>query len=254
MKNFSISKLAETVLRQRKLLNLTQQDLADKAGINRSMLCRLENQDYVPSIDQLTRLANALQFDVTDVFIEYSKPVFHHVVPRNITVYGAGYVGLSVATLRVPQAEYCLGPVSISNDYPRFFKSLAVHFLRREFQYPDAERLVTPPHPFESDFLSVDPDALLQTVPAGDMDKFDRLMGILSDGKYRLPVLVRKYFSCSARLLCFNVDPDFTDSLDGLILLRLKDFPPQTLRSILRGVPAELRDEVFLHFYGTTEP
>ena len=99
MKNFSISKLSETVLTQRKMLNLTQQELADKAGINRSMLCRLENQDYVPSMDQLTRLANTLQFDVTDVFIEYSKPVFHRVVPRNITVYGAGYVGLSIATL-----------------------------------------------------------------------------------------------------------------------------------------------------------
>ncbi len=99
MKNFSISKLAETILTQRKLLNLTQQELADKAGINRSMLCRLENQDYIPSLDQLTRLANTLQFDVTDVFIEYSRPVFHHVVPRNITVYGAGYVGLSIATL-----------------------------------------------------------------------------------------------------------------------------------------------------------
>ena len=89
MKNFSISKLAETILAQRKLLNLTQQELADKAGINRSMLCRLENQDYIPSLDQLTRLANTLQFDVTDVFIEYSRPVFHHVVPRNIMVYGA---------------------------------------------------------------------------------------------------------------------------------------------------------------------
>ena len=99
MKNFSISKLADTILTQRKLLNLTQQELADKAGINRSMLCRLENQDYVPSLDQLTRLANALQFDVADVFIEYTTPVFHHVVPRNITVYGAGYVGLSIATL-----------------------------------------------------------------------------------------------------------------------------------------------------------
>ncbi|MBR3428755.1 MAG: nucleotide sugar dehydrogenase [Clostridia bacterium] len=99
MKNFSISKLAEIVLAQRKLLSLTQQELADKAGINRSMLCRLENQDYVPSLDQLTRLANALQFDVASVFIEYSPPVFHHVVPRNITVYGAGHVGLSVATL-----------------------------------------------------------------------------------------------------------------------------------------------------------
>ena len=99
MRNFSISKLAEIILAQRKALSLTQQELADKAGINRSMLCRLENQDYVPSLDQLTRLANALEFDVTDVFIEYNPPVFNHVVPRNITVFGAGYVGLSIATL-----------------------------------------------------------------------------------------------------------------------------------------------------------
>ena len=99
MRNFSISKLAEIILAQRKQQNMTQQELADKAGINRSMLCRLENQEYMPSLDQLTRLANALQFDVTDVFIEYTKPVFKHVVPRNITVFGAGYVGLSIATL-----------------------------------------------------------------------------------------------------------------------------------------------------------
>lgn len=99
MKNFSISKLAETIHTQRKLLGLTQQDLADRAGINRSMLCRLENQDYVPSLDQLSRLANTLQFDVSNVFIEYQTPVFNHVIPRNITVYGAGYVGLSLATL-----------------------------------------------------------------------------------------------------------------------------------------------------------
>ena len=99
MRNFSISKLAEIILAQRKALNLTQQELADKAGINRSMLCRLENQDYIPSLDQLTRLANTLEFDVTDVFIEYNTPVFHHVVPRNIAVFGAGYVGLSIATL-----------------------------------------------------------------------------------------------------------------------------------------------------------
>ena len=99
MRNFSISKLAEIILAQRKQLGLTQQDLADRAGINRSMLCRLENQDYMPSLDQLSRLANALQFDVTDVFIEYTAPVFHHVASRNITVFGAGYVGLSIATL-----------------------------------------------------------------------------------------------------------------------------------------------------------
>ena len=99
MRNFSISRLAETVLKQRKLLGFTQQELADKAGINRSMLCRLENQDYVPSLDQLARLANTLEFDVTDVFIEYTKPVFHRVISRNITVFGASLTGLSIATL-----------------------------------------------------------------------------------------------------------------------------------------------------------
>ena len=99
MKNFSISRLAETVLKQRKQMRLTQQQLADLSGINRSMLCRLENQEYVPSLDQLTRLANTLQFDVGDVFVEYSTPVFHPVIPRNITVFGAGYAGLSIAVL-----------------------------------------------------------------------------------------------------------------------------------------------------------
>ena len=162
--------------------------------------------------------------------------------------------GLSVSTLRFPEAEYCLGPVSISNDYPHFYKSLAVRFLQREFPLEGAERYVSAPHPFVPDFLSVCPDDLMQLVPSGDMDRFDRLMSALSDGQYRLPVLVRKYFSCSACLLCFNIDPDFKDSLDGLILLRMSEFPPLTLRSILRGVPAEVRDEVFLHFYGTVKP
>ena len=99
MKNFSISRLASLTLSGRKRLNLTQQELADRAGINRSMLCRLENQDYVPSLDQLTRLANTLGFDAADVFIEYNPPVFNPVVPKNITVFGAGRTGLSFATL-----------------------------------------------------------------------------------------------------------------------------------------------------------
>ena len=162
--------------------------------------------------------------------------------------------GLAVSTLKIPKAEFYLGPVSISNDYPKFFKSLAVHFLKREYPLKDPYPFARPPHPFKPDFLAVNPDDLLIPVPPGDIDRFDRLMGALSDGKYRLPVLVRKYFTCSAKVSCFNVDPDFTDSLDGLILLRFSEFPSKLLRSILRGLPDELRDSIFMHFYGTTNP
>ena len=161
--------------------------------------------------------------------------------------------GLAVCTLKCPEMEYYSGPVSISNDVPHFYKSLITQYLKRDFPFPDADAVATPTHPFTPDFLRVDPDGLLQ-VPAGSIDLFDRQLAALSDGKYRLPVLVRKYFSCGARLVCFNVDPDFCDSLDGLIFLRYEDFPQKTIRAILRGLPESLQDEIWMHFYGTQRP
>ncbi len=160
------------------------------------------------------------------------------------------FAGLTVSSLNMPDARYYMGPVSISNDYPRFYRSLIVRFLTRDFSLPDAERIVTPTHPFVPDD-SADIDGMLKDIPEGDIDAFDHMMLSLSDGKYRLPVLVRQYFNCGARLACFNVDPDFTDSLDGLIFLDVRKFPPKKLRSFLRGVPDGLRDKVFEHFLGS---
>lgn len=161
------------------------------------------------------------------------------------------FAGLAVSTLRCPGLAYFAGPVSISNEVPNFYKSLIVHYFQREFSLPEADRAAMPTHPFETGFLRVDPEGLIQ-VPTGNVDAFDRLLGAISDGKYRLPVLVRKYFSCGARLACFNVDPDFSDCLDGLIFLRYSDFPQNTTRSFLRGFPEEIQEAVWRHFYGTS--
>ncbi len=99
MKSFSLEKLFRTVVAQRKALHVTQQDLASGTGINRSLLSRLEKQDYIPSPDQLVRLANALSFDPSVAFVDVEEPVAAPVVRANVTVYGAGYVGLSIAVL-----------------------------------------------------------------------------------------------------------------------------------------------------------
>lgn len=160
------------------------------------------------------------------------------------------FAGLTVSSLYMPEARYYMGPVSISNDYPRFYQTLIVRFLTRDFSLPDAARIVMPTHHFVPDD-SADIDEMLKDIPAGDIDAFDHMMLSLSDGKYRLPVLVRQYFNCGARLACFNVDPDFTDSLDGLIFLDVRKFPPKKLRSFLRGVPDGLREKVFEHFLGS---
>ena len=87
MKSFSLEKLAETVLAQRKALHITQQDLAAQTGINRSLLSRLEKQDYIPAPDQMVRLANALSFDPSVAFIDVMDPVTAPATRLNVTVF-----------------------------------------------------------------------------------------------------------------------------------------------------------------------
>ena len=100
MKKLSAAKLAETVVTLRKKQNMTQLQLAQSAGMNRSMLSRLESGEYIPSIGQLQSLASVLGFEPTDMFSEQpakeSEPVLDSM---RIAVAGTGYVGLSLAIL-----------------------------------------------------------------------------------------------------------------------------------------------------------
>ncbi|WP_058991124.1 nucleotide sugar dehydrogenase [Anaerococcus rubeinfantis] len=101
MKKLSIEKMAKTVSDKRKEKNITQTKLADLSGINRTMISRLESFDYTPSIDQLQRLCEVLEFDIVDLFVEEKKEIKRDFLDKkyNIAVAGTGYVGLSIATL-----------------------------------------------------------------------------------------------------------------------------------------------------------
>ena len=85
----------------KKAKGLTQVQLAEATGINRAMIGRLENSDYIPSIDQLQRLGENLGFEVTDLFVEEEETPKDMVLDKKyrIAVAGTGYVGLSIATL-----------------------------------------------------------------------------------------------------------------------------------------------------------
>ena len=99
MKKLSTAKLADTVANNRKKLKMSQQDVADKTGINRALLSRLESEDFMPSIPQLEALGDVLHFDPVDMFEDVSEVSLESPSPLNIAVAGTGYVGLSLATL-----------------------------------------------------------------------------------------------------------------------------------------------------------
>lgn len=100
MKKLSMDKFVNTVRALRKEKELTQAQLADATGMNEAMIDRMENRDYVPTVEQMQSLGETLGFEVVDLFVE-EKTASHVMVEKsyNIAVAGTGYVGLSLATL-----------------------------------------------------------------------------------------------------------------------------------------------------------
>ena len=132
MKHLSLKILARTVSGRRKALKYSQAKLSEKTGINRSILSRLEAQDYTPSVDQLLALSTVLGFEMQDVFLEEQASAVKRLgagtstgaeggsgetgaepagqladgtglsgsmTRKKIAVAGTGYVGLSLAVL-----------------------------------------------------------------------------------------------------------------------------------------------------------
>lgn len=67
MKRFSRELLARSVAAGRKARGLSQSQLAQAAGIDRSLLRCLEQGRFLPSPDPLDQLAQALELDVAQL-------------------------------------------------------------------------------------------------------------------------------------------------------------------------------------------
>ena len=99
MKTLSLKLLSDTVSSKRKAKKITQSELSELTGINRSILSRLESRDYTPSVDQLIALSEALDFDISTVLISDESTGIPIDRSYKIAVAGTGYVGLSLAVL-----------------------------------------------------------------------------------------------------------------------------------------------------------
>ncbi|MGQ7381692.1 nucleotide sugar dehydrogenase [Streptococcus suis] len=98
-KEFSQEFLKNIILSKRTDLKLSQQELSDLTGINRTMISKLEQGDYLPSIPQLLTLSNVLDFEINSLFVSDFPKSIGTLPAKKIAVAGTGYVGLSIAVL-----------------------------------------------------------------------------------------------------------------------------------------------------------
>lgn len=153
------------------------------------------------------------------------------------------FKGLASVILKYKDMDHFIGPVSISSWYPKFYQSMIAEYVSsRHSADGKLAHSVLPMTPFVPDFLKVDKDVLLNHAMES-VEKFDKFMFRLSNGNYRMPTLFKKYLKLNSKLLCFNVDPDFNDTLDGLLFLTFKDFPEEEIMPFFKDSSEEEKQQ-----------
>ena len=145
---------------------------------------------------------------------------------RSVSTLSTLWKGIGHFIASHPCYARLFGPVSISNDYAPISQKLMVRFLRDKKRNSELARFVHPNNPFHDD-SSIDADI------SPHLESIDQVSARLSevepDGK-GVPVLLRQYLRLNATLLEFNIDPEFGNCLDALIICDLHHAPSMVLK------------------------
>ena len=142
-------------------------------------------------------------------------------------------------TLRFPEHKYLIGGVSISNQFSNFSKSLMIEFMKSNYWDPYVAQYIRPKKEFKVKLKDADKEFVFDETQA-DLNKFDRLIDEVEPGNLRLPVLIKKYIKQNAKVVAFNVDPLFNNSVDGLMYIKIADLPESTVKPVMEEFQAEL--------------
>jgi putative hemolysin len=121
---------------------------------------------------------------------------------------------------RHPQYSVLFGAVSISNDYHPLSKEFLRDYLSREHYADELARCVKPRNRLRRRMT-------LKTLihPWAGPQSLESLSDVVStleaDGK-GIPVLLRQYLKLGGKIVGFNVDPEFSDSIDCLLVVDLR--------------------------------
>lgn len=127
-----------------------------------------------------------------------------------------------------PETPVLFGAVSISNDYNKTSREMIYRFFESRMQEDELARYIVPRRKFRPGLLRTwDCQAMCRSLR--DLEELSEpITDVESDGK-GLPILLRQYAKIGGKMLGFNVDRKFSDVLDGLVLVDLRETHPTVL-------------------------
>jgi putative hemolysin len=186
--------------------------------------------EYSPRL--LHELGDAVELGRSFVRLEYQRQP----LPLFLLWRGIGAFMLSRGHRRM------FGPVSISNDYNSMSKELIMEFLERHRLSAPFAPLVTPRHPPTRRGIASWTQRERAEATA-DIAHVEKLIEEIERGQRAVPVLLRHYLRLNARLLALNVDPDFGEVIDALMLVDLAQIDDRIIRHYVGdGAIAAIRE------------
>lgn len=134
--------------------------------------------------------------------------------------------GILYVLLKHEQYRNLLGPVTISGEFDKYSKTVIVTHLRQHHYNDEVARRVKPITGLEGVDAPID-RSLIEGV--SDIGLIDKLVRDIERDELAIPILIKKYLQLNSHVISFNVDHDFADALDALMLLDLKKMPESTI-------------------------
>ncbi len=135
--------------------------------------------------------------------------------------------GIGQFLVRNPQYKVLFGPVSISSEYSATSRQLMVKFLSVYRQSRDLTPLVRARNPFRCRPSKLTDELIGATV--WEVEDLSALIADVELDRKGVPVLLKQYLRLGGELVSFHVDREFSDSVDGLIVVDLRKTDPRVL-------------------------
>ncbi len=183
------------------------------------------------------KIGSALELGRSFVRREYQR----HYAPLLLL-----WKGIACFVAAHPETPVLFGAVSISNDYSRLSREMIVRYFEQRDDGREFADLIRPRTPFRPPILRRwDCAAVCNAIR--DLDELSEPISDLEEDGKGIPVLIRQYAKLGGKLVAFNLDRKFSNVVDRLVIVDLR----QTTPGILERYMGKEGLAAFHHFHNT---
>lgn len=161
---------------------------------------------------KINKLGSSIELGRSFIRSEYQRQ------PSSLSLLWKG-IGCFIAK----QGHYhtLFGPVSISNDYQDVSRKLIVDCLRTNRLMKELSKNIKPRKAYKATNRTLWNKKELTGLD--DINIISDVISQLEQGERGIPVLIKQYIKLGGNFLEFNIDQEFNNALDGLIIIDLRE-------------------------------